>query len=216
VTVRNNVTNRGVTRPENADPSFVSRPNAERADIASLFRDAANGDFRWKPGAATGGVEKMGAFPVDEPDWRSRVGADWADVAAPTGLTGGMAADGTVTLHWKDNARNETAYVIERGYKTAHWNGGWEYAIAGRVKANVTTFKDRPPANDEAWLAAMTARTRTGREAKPQPIREWFYRVRAEGSYYSNTLVLPAGGRGAEDKAEGTTVTRRLAVGPVR
>ncbi len=44
--------------------------------------------------------------------------------AAPTNLTATLQAGPQVSLTWRDNATNETGFVVER----CHWNGGSTFA----------------------------------------------------------------------------------------
>ncbi|WML55380.1 fibronectin type III domain-containing protein [Neobacillus sp. PS3-12] len=57
--------------------------------------------------------------------------------AAPTNLQGTVQTGPKVQLTWKDNATNETSYVIERST-----NNGGTYTQIGTVNANVTSYTD--------------------------------------------------------------------------
>jgi probable HAF family extracellular repeat protein len=57
-------------------------------------------------------------------------------VAAPSGLTTIPGLPTRVTLAWTDNSDNETAFVIER------MAAGGDFAVIGRVDADVTQFVD--------------------------------------------------------------------------
>jgi hypothetical protein len=79
-----------------------------------------------------------------------------------------LAKSGTrVTLSWRDNALNETSFVVERSA-----NGGRSWARVGQVGVNVATFVD----------------------ASVGPRKTYKYRVRAFNgagpSAYSNTATV--------------------------
>jgi hypothetical protein len=189
VVVRNNLTNCGLPRADRLDPAYKAGHNLVARDFSGLVVNAPAGDFRPKNGSKlidagltvppltdgfSGKAPDIGALEAGGDDWTKSAGADWALVKAPSHLQAAAKADGTVRLRWKDNSDNEAGFVAERGYKTDHPNGGWEYIIAARVGANVTEAEDRING----------------------PYREYFYRVRTRRSRYSAPVVLKAGNAG--------------------
>ncbi len=172
VVLRKNLTNQGLPR-KNRYPALVFEDNVANADLHEYCVDPDNADFRLKPNAK---AKDVGAIPAGTEDWTKGVGANWVIEEAPSDLKAAPKSDGSVVLTWKDNSKNEKAFVVERGYKTDHPNGGWEYIIVGRTQPNATTFTDQISG---AYL-------------------EYFYRVRTTRSYYCEPLVLKAGQTGGK------------------
>jgi titin len=57
--------------------------------------------------------------------------------STPTNLTADVERHGDVTLKWKDNSDNETAFQIERS------TNGTVFAVIATVAANTTNYKDK-------------------------------------------------------------------------
>lgn len=187
VRVVNNLTNRGVPdRMDRLDPTYKQDHNLQTDDMDSYVVDVDSGDFRLIDGSpaidagvaveglahpTTGDAPDVGALEAGADDWTINVGADWVHEPAPSGLKAAPHPDGQVDLQWQHADPANHAFIVERGYKTDHPNGGWEYIIVARTKPGVTRAADRI---DGAY-------------------REYFYRVRTEQSHYSAPVVLKAG-----------------------
>jgi hypothetical protein len=187
VRVVNNLTNRGVPdRMDRLDPTYQQSHNIVAEDLSPLVADLQANNFHLAEGskAIDGGVPieglahptvgaapDVGALEHGTDDWTKTIGADWVHEPAPTELKVQPRPDGSVELSWKDNADGEEGFIVERGYKTDHPNGGWEYIIVARTAPNETYATDQI---DGAYTT-------------------YFYRVRTTRSYYSTEVVLRAG-----------------------
>jgi hypothetical protein len=92
-----------------------------------------------------------------------------APPAAPTNLQGGVTASTQVTLTWKDNSVNETAFAIERS------TDGVNFTLINWAPTNATSF------TDSGLTAGAT----------------YYYRVKATGtladSGYTNVVAITVG-----------------------
>jgi titin len=86
---------------------------------------------------------------------------------APSNLAAKVEKNGQITLSWKDNANNETAFQVERS------TDGTVFTIIATALANTTQYKD----------------------TKAQKRQTYYYRVAAKNnvglSSYSNTVTAP-------------------------
>jgi fibronectin type 3 domain-containing protein len=86
---------------------------------------------------------------------------------APANLAAKVEKNGQVTLTWKDNSNNETAFQVERSTDNAL------FTVLATTAANTTKYKD----------------------ARAQKGQTYYYRVAAKNnvglSSYSNTVTTP-------------------------
>jgi titin len=87
--------------------------------------------------------------------------------AAPSNLTGNRQKNGQISLTWRDNSNNETAFQVERS------TDGSVFTVLATTAANTTKYKD----------------------TNAQKGRTYYYRVAAKNnvglSSYSNTVTTP-------------------------
>jgi titin len=79
--------------------------------------------------------------------------------SAPTNLTAHVGKHGHVTLKWKDNANNETAFQIERS------TNGSVFAIIGSTAANTTQYKDTNARRGQTYYYRVAAKNNLGLSA---------------------------------------------------
>jgi hypothetical protein len=76
--------------------------------------------------------------------------------AAPTNLTVQVAKHGDVTLKWKDNANNETAFQIERS------STGTAFTVIARTGASTTTYHDTTAQHKQTYYYRVAAKNNIG------------------------------------------------------
>jgi FtsP/CotA-like multicopper oxidase with cupredoxin domain len=106
--------------------------------IATLGPDSVNySDNNLAPGTYYYRVNALiGTTPSD---YSNTVNITFAPVApaAPTNLSASLQNGPAVNLTWKDNAINETGYVVERSA-----DGGVTYSAVGTLHANAVSYSD--------------------------------------------------------------------------
>ena len=76
--------------------------------------------------------------------------------SAPTNLTADVPNHGHVTLKWKDNADNETAFQVERS------TNGTVFAVIASTAANTTTYKDTKARDKQTYYYRVAAKNNVG------------------------------------------------------
>jgi len=77
--------------------------------------------------------------------------------SAPTNLTANVESHGDVTLKWKDNADNETAFQVERS------TNGTAFAVIATAAANTTKYKDKKAArHGQTYYYRVAAKNNVG------------------------------------------------------
>ena len=76
--------------------------------------------------------------------------------SAPTNLTADIAKHGHVTLKWKDNADNETAFQVERSTNDT------VFAVIANTAANTTKYKDTKARDKETYYYRVAAKNNVG------------------------------------------------------
>lgn len=196
--VKNNL---GIARGFDDHELFIYAANLVVNDPYSLFVDHQRGDFRLTAAAAAAinsavpipdgpDPDNQGVVldPVTEP---ARVvgpapdvgalefgGADWTDLvgsslplpwATPSDLKAGRTPSGSVALTWQDHADNEETYIVERGIERP--NGDRVYTVIAILPADTTAYVDQ--------------------EAACMGYQHFHYRVRADYSMFTNTVLVP-------------------------
>jgi titin len=76
--------------------------------------------------------------------------------SAPTNLTVDVAKHGHVTLKWKDNAGNETAFQVERS------TNGSAFAVIASTAANTTNYEDTKARGKQTYYYRVAAKNNVG------------------------------------------------------
>ncbi len=76
--------------------------------------------------------------------------------SAPTNLTADVEKHGDVTLKWKDNADNETAFQVERS------TNGTVFAVIATTAANTTNYKDKKARDGQTYYYRVAAKNNVG------------------------------------------------------
>lgn len=76
--------------------------------------------------------------------------------SAPTNLTARAEKHGRVTLQWKDNASNETAFQVERS------TNGTVFAVIGTTAANTSSYWDTTARNKQTYYYRVAAKNNVG------------------------------------------------------
>ena len=76
--------------------------------------------------------------------------------SAPTNLTAQADKHGHVTLQWKDNANNETAFQVERS------TNGTVFAVLAGPAANTTSYRDTSARNKQTYYYRVAAKNNVG------------------------------------------------------
>ncbi len=173
--VRNNICSGSVLdNGGNIAPSYTADHNLEDAPEA-LFVDPATGDYRLRADASAAidagstavpspgplaGAPDLGCFERGHDDWLEEVGVANPVHARPTDVVARARRDGTVDLTWHDATGGTAAHWIDRGYKTDHPNGGWEFLTVGRTAPGTSRFVDvvdGPPATSYYRVRAVSS-----------------------------------------------------------
>ncbi len=84
---------------------------------------------------------------------------------APSSLQASVLNDGTVDLHWQDNADNENAYAIDRRLA-----GSASWTIINDIDLNSTTYRDRSGATGASYDYQVRALNQIGSSAPSETI----------------------------------------------
>jgi len=76
--------------------------------------------------------------------------------SAPSNLTAKVQKHGHVTVEWKDNADNETAFQVERS------TNGTVFAVIAITAANTTKYKDTTAADKQVYYYRVAAKNNVG------------------------------------------------------
>jgi len=76
--------------------------------------------------------------------------------SAPTNLTAQADKHGHVTLQWKDNANNETAFQVQRS------TNGTVFAVLASTAANTTSYRDTSARNKQTHYYRVAAKNNVG------------------------------------------------------
>jgi fibronectin type 3 domain-containing protein len=76
--------------------------------------------------------------------------------SAPTNLTPDVEKHGHVTLKWKDNADNETAFQVERS------TNGTVFVVMASTPANTTKYKDTNARRGQSYYYRVAAKNNVG------------------------------------------------------
>ena len=116
--------------------------------------------------------------------------------AAPSNLTAVVAGNG-INLAWKNNANNETRFVIER----KEGNGGWGQLDG--VNANITTYTDKNVQQGKTYTYKVNAVSSGGNPLSSGYSNEASATMPVTASAYKVTVNS---GTGGGDYAKGATV----------
>lgn len=146
------LTEGGTVTTDFSDIEGVDWPGTGNINADPLFVDSANDDFRLGNGSPALGT-----------------GADGANMgvaflvgglpSAPVNLAALTATPNQVHLVWREDADNETAFVIERSPDAAVWQA------IGATPANSTNYVDSTIASDQAYFYRVRATNASGASA---------------------------------------------------
>jgi len=75
---------------------------------------------------------------------------------APSNLTAKRQKNGQVTLTWKDNSNNETAFQVERS------TDGALFTVLATTAANTTNYKDATAQKGQTYSYQVAAKNNVG------------------------------------------------------
>jgi titin len=79
--------------------------------------------------------------------------------SAPSNLIANVEKHGHVTLQWKDNADNETAFQVERS------SNGTVFAVLASTAANTTEYNDATAGHKQTYYYRVAAKNKVGLSA---------------------------------------------------